>query len=341
MQIKPLQTYLYLTYTTNTANFFQQYEALTINLLNVATPQSIGWDSAFTNYLPVAGISLIGNANIKLQYAQIETDGDFSANSNVVHGSVGSMISYSPSGNLWEGPYDGSNLNDGDIGDGVVSDGTYAITEAGPGSLILSFDGSKTLSSIAIYNGYTNRDDGSYTLKDGAGNVLGAWTISGSAGSTNENANSFWLNFNTPVTTDKLVIDSTSTDGITNSYREIQIFGPSADSVTGLVVEQSQPTNDVLTSGGIISFTDPDLSDVHSVSATPIGTPWGNLTVLKNSDTTGTGVGGQLTWSYTVDNSTIMSLGAGETKIESFNIAVDDLHGGLATKMVDITILGV
>jgi VCBS repeat-containing protein len=97
-----------------------------------------------------------------------------------------------------------------------------------------------------------------------------------------------------------------------------------------------------LSDSGTISFTDVDLGDVHLVSATgtPIGTALGTLTAVKNSDTTGTGTGGLLTWTYTVADSAVEYLAAGQTKVESFTITLDDQHGGLITKQIDVTITG-
>ena len=59
-----------------------------------------------------------------------------------------------------------------------------------------------------------------------------------------------------------------------------------------------------LTASGVINFTDPDLTDAHS-AATPTflgsGQPLGTFFLVENSDTTGTGTGGQFAWTYTVD----------------------------------------
>src|SRR6202030_3212820 len=93
---------------------------------------------------------------------------------------------------------------------------------------------------------------------------------------------------------------------------------------------------------GAITFTDVDLTDVHLVSATgtPVGTTLGTLTAVKDSDTTGTGTGGHLIWTYTVADSAIEYLAAGQVKVESFTITIDDQHGGVITKQIDITITG-
>jgi VCBS repeat-containing protein len=109
----------------------------------------------------------------------------------------------------------------------------------------------------------------------------------------------------------------------------------------GTVTEQPAPAGNLTDSGGV-SFTDVDLIDVHLVSATgtPIGYTLGTLTAVKDSDTTGTGTGGHLIWTYTVADSAIEYLAAGQIKVESFTITIDDQHGGLITKQIDITITG-
>ena len=114
-----------------------------------------------------------------------------------------------------------------------------------------------------------------------------------------------------------------------------------AQDLIGAVTEQITPSGN-LTDSGTITFTDVDLTDVHLVSATgtPIGSVLGTLTAVKNSDTTGTGTGGQLTWTYTVADSAVEYLAAGQTKVESFTITLDDQHGGLITRQIDVTITG-
>src|SRR4029077_16325821 len=110
----------------------------------------------------------------------------------------------------------------------------------------------------------------------------------------------------------------------------------------GEVTEQTTPPSGNLTDKGIITFTDVDLTDVHLVSATgtPIGSVLGSLTAVEDSDTTGTGTGGQLTWTYTVPDSAVEYLAAGQTKVESFTISLDDQHGGVVTRQIDVTVAG-
>jgi VCBS repeat-containing protein len=114
-----------------------------------------------------------------------------------------------------------------------------------------------------------------------------------------------------------------------------------AEDLVGAVTELVTPVGN-LTNSGVITFTDVDLTDVHLVSGagTPIGTPLGSLSAVKNADTTGTGAGGQLTWTYTVPASAVEYLKAGQTRVESFTIALSDQHGGTVTRQIDVTIAG-
>jgi VCBS repeat-containing protein len=114
-----------------------------------------------------------------------------------------------------------------------------------------------------------------------------------------------------------------------------------AQDLAGAVSEQVAPAGN-LSDSGVIGFSDLDLSDVHLVSATgtPVGSVLGSLTAVKNSDTTGTGTGGQLTWTYTVNATAVEYLAAGQTRVESFTITVNDQHGGVVSRQIDVTITG-
>src|SRR5947208_3631827 len=96
------------------------------------------------------------------------------------------------------------------------------------------------------------------------------------------------------------------------------------------------------TDSGVISFTDVDLTDVHLVSATgtPVGTTLVSLTAVKNSDTTGSGAGVLLTWTYTVADSLFPYTTLFRSRVESFTITLNDQNGGLITKQIDVTITG-
>jgi VCBS repeat-containing protein len=113
------------------------------------------------------------------------------------------------------------------------------------------------------------------------------------------------------------------------------------EDLVGAVTEQITPAGNI-TDSGIITFSDVDLSDVHLVSATgtAVGSALGTLTAMKNTDTTGTGTDGALTWNYSVGAAAVEYLAVGQTKVESFNITLDDQNGSVITKKIDVTITG-
>lgn len=115
-----------------------------------------------------------------------------------------------------------------------------------------------------------------------------------------------------------------------------------AASVNGAVTEHVRPDG-VLTSTGSVDFTDANLSDTHSVGAvTALGGSLGTLTAKVVFDTDhSTGLGGHVTWDYSVANSDVQYLPAGQTQVETFSFDVLDGHGGSAATTVSVTITGV
>ncbi|MGB7328378.1 MAG: VCBS domain-containing protein, partial [Rubripirellula sp.] len=81
---------------------------------------------------------------------------------------------------------------------------------------------------------------------------------------------------------------------------------------------------------GLITFTDADLTDEHTADAEftstdhPDAAAFGVLTAVVDTDTTGTGLGGEVNWDYTVDNAAIQFLADGETVTETHTITLDD-----------------
>lgn len=284
-------------------------------------------DSASTSAVaPLAGLTLLDQANITLAAIQIETGGDGTPNPDLITGPVGAPISYTATGAFLNGTYGVTNLNDGDVGAGVASDGLYAIPYQGSPSMVLDLGGTQTLGSIALHNGYGNRDDGIYTLRDGAGTVLGQWSVSGTPGGTNNGVHSIWLTFDTPVTTDSLRLDVLSFDAQgTVSFREIQLFGVAAP---------------VLTDSGAIQFDDLDLTDSHSVSAlAAAGGYLGSFTVAVTDPATGSG-DGSVGWSFSVDDAAVNFLAVGQQLIQTYSVTVDDGQGGTVSQDVTVTITG-
>ena len=106
----------------------------------------------------------------------------------------------------------------------------------------------------------------------------------------------------------------------------------------GAVTEDAMSSK--LTSVGTVSFTDVDLTDTHTVSVNPVGTTLGTLTAAVSTDTSN-GLGGEVSWTYTVADSATDYLAAGQTKVEHFTVSVDDGHGGTTSQDVAVTITGI
>ncbi|MDP2693385.1 MAG: tandem-95 repeat protein, partial [Gallionella sp.] len=96
-----------------------------------------------------------------------------------------------------------------------------------------------------------------------------------------------------------------------------------------------------LTDSGTITFTDVDLTDAHSISVTATSTtPLGTLTPSVSTDSTGTGLGGVISWNYSVPASAVEYLAAGQTKLENFTVTLNDGNGSTVDRTVSITITG-
>src|SRR5262249_9389278 len=99
------------------------------------------------------------------------------------------------------------------------------------------------------------------------------------------------------------------------------------------------------TTSGTIAFTDVNLTDVHLVSAAFKSTDYalgqlGSLTAVKTTDTTGSGTGGLLTWTFTATDAALNQLAKGQIVHETYTVTLDDQNGGVVTRDVTVTITG-
>jgi len=112
------------------------------------------------------------------------------------------------------------------------------------------------------------------------------------------------------------------------------------DSVAGAVIEDG-----VAQASGTVGFSDADLSDDHSVSAalasSDNATSMGTFSVVETADTTGTGTGGEVTWTYDIDNAAAQQLAAGQVVNEVHTITIEDNNGDTVTQDVTVTITSV
>jgi VCBS repeat-containing protein len=93
-------------------------------------------------------------------------------------------------------------------------------------------------------------------------------------------------------------------------------------------------------STGTLTFTDINVTDTHTVTAVPqaagyLGTfSLGALTDSLNGTT------GHFAWNFSVVDSALDFLAAGQTLIQKYNVTIDDHHGGTAVQVVTVTMVG-
>ncbi len=109
--------------------------------------------------------------------------------------------------------------------------------------------------------------------------------------------------------------------------------GDTAGGVTEIADGAPGETIDDVSDSGTLTFTDVDLSDSHTASFVENNTGYiGTFTASVN--------GGGVDWDFTVNDSLLDHLKAGETIIQSYDVTVDDGNGGADTETVTVTIMG-
>jgi VCBS repeat-containing protein len=115
-----------------------------------------------------------------------------------------------------------------------------------------------------------------------------------------------------------------------------------SDDGTGLHIDQvtvgaaaGQPTE---SSNGTIAFSDIETADTHTVNFTPDGS--GYLGTFSLDPLSESGGSGSVAWHYTVNNSDIQFLAAGQQLIQSYTVNLTDNHGATTPQDITITING-
>ncbi|RDD66953.1 hypothetical protein DU478_08405, partial [Thalassococcus profundi] len=133
--------------------------------------------------------------------------------------------------------------------------------------------------------------------------------------------------------------NATLTIAITGS-NDAPVLGESPDLEGSVVEDIADP---VLTDSGVIGFSDVDLSDTHLASAVFAGSTHssqlGNLSAIVTAATVG-GLGGEVTWSFSVDNAAVQFLAVGESIVETYTVTLQDAAGASFTQDVSVTITG-
>jgi VCBS repeat-containing protein len=166
----------------------------------------------------------------------------------------------------------------------------------------------------------------------------------------------------TMVTTDTTKIDTTKTDTTKTDAGPSQpttnnpttITTASATGSFSELPNHTNDTTDVDQASGVIAFADPDLSHTHTVTQGAPTFTWsgGSLSStqkaaltaagslqLTTTDSTSSGAG-LVAWNYKITDSALDFLAAGEKLTVTYNVTIDDHHGGTVTQPVTVTVTG-
>lgn len=119
-----------------------------------------------------------------------------------------------------------------------------------------------------------------------------------------------------------------------------------SDTVSMITVPVNAIVNAGFEATGTVAFTDVDLTDTHTVSftrteqATDYSVTMGTFSAVETTDTTGTGTGGLVSWTYNLDNAAAQELAEGQVVTEVYTIAIEDNNGAITTQDILITITG-
>jgi VCBS repeat-containing protein len=88
---------------------------------------------------------------------------------------------------------------------------------------------------------------------------------------------------------------------------------------------------------GAVTYSDADAGDVHTATYTARGTGYlGTFSLSTGQIDSNDSIG----WSFSVSDSAMNYLAAGQTLTQLYDVTVDDGHGGAATQTVTITLVG-
>ncbi|MEK6259708.1 MAG: VCBS domain-containing protein [Planctomycetota bacterium] len=195
--------------------------------------------------------------------------------------------------------------------------------------------GSLTAAQVAaISSGFTvDGDSWDYSVANSAVQFL-------AAGET------ITLSFNVTVTDNSGAVNDSDTESVTITITGTNDAPVLTVDASGAVTEDVAVVAGNLTDSGTLSFTDVDTTNTHTVSSVYNNDAvWtgGSLTAAQVAAITSGFTADSNSWDYSVANSAVQFLAAGETITLSFNVTVTDNSGAVNnsdTESVTITITG-
>lgn len=217
----------------------------------------------------------------------------------------------------------------------VVEDGVTAVSGAIAFADADLRDG-HSVASTADAAGYLGTftavmtDDGA---GDGAGSVTWDFNI--------DNAAIQYLAAGETLTQTYSVVVSDGQGGSVSQQVTVTITGTNdVPTVSAAVSSGALFEDGVTAAAGAISFADVDLRDAQTVAATANGAGYlGAFTAVVVDNGAGDGAG-SVEWDFSVDNSAIQHLAAGQVLTQTYTVGVSDGQGGTVNQLVSISITG-
>ncbi|CZT36845.1 VCBS domain-containing protein [Rhizobium sp. 9140] len=132
-------------------------------------------------------------------------------------------------------------------------------------------------------------------------------------------------------TTQPVSVTMTGTNDAPVIHTSASVF---SGGITELVDGLAGENRTSLTTPGSIAFSDADLSDSHTATFTAKAADYLGAFTLTRAEN------GRIGWTFSAEDSALDKLKAGEVLTQSYDIIVDDGHGGRTTRTAVVTITG-
>jgi VCBS repeat-containing protein len=167
-----------------------------------------------------------------------------------------------------------------------------------------------------------------------AENSNGSWTVTDLTGA--QGVDTLW-NIENLQFGDTIVSIGTAPPVVTNAAPTITSAASKVSLTEWADNSAAEVANTPHTATGTITYSDPDLAQLHAASVKPQGTNYlGTFSLNTSNIDSNQSVG----WSFTVSDSAIDYLKAGQTLTQNYDVTVDDGHGGSTVQTVTVTLIG-
>ena len=168
-------------------------------------------------------------------------------------------------------------------------------------------------------------------------NPDGSWTVTDLRSGNPNGVDTLW-NVESLQFGDSLVmIDSDTPPPAGNTAPTMTSAAPAVSLTEWADRSASEAANAPHTASGALTYADPDLGQVHGATFKAQGANYvGTFSLNSSNIDTGQSVG----WSFTVSDSAINNLKAGQTLVQKYDVAINDGNGGSTTQTVTVTLVG-